>query len=102
VVGDTASGSGSAARAHILVKPVAAGLRTNLMIATDRRTYHLDRAHIAGASRNNGARGKVAKRSEKGPSAAARTMKMIWNRTPVTPDSMSFTKPVSERRKHSI
>ena len=42
VVGDTASGSGSAARAHILVKPVASGLRTNLMIATDRRTYHLE------------------------------------------------------------
>lgn len=42
VVGDTASGSGSAARAHILVKPVAASLRTNLMIATDRRTYHLE------------------------------------------------------------
>jgi type IV secretion system protein TrbG len=42
IVGDTASGSGSAARAHILVKPVAAGLKTNLMIATDRRTYHLD------------------------------------------------------------
>ncbi|HAY06805.1 MAG TPA: P-type conjugative transfer protein TrbG, partial [Hyphomonas sp.] len=39
---NTASGSGSAARAHILVKPVAAGLRTNLMIATDRRTYHLE------------------------------------------------------------
>lgn len=42
IVGDTASGSGTAARAHILVKPVAAGLRTNLMIATDRRTYHLE------------------------------------------------------------
>ncbi|PKP79693.1 MAG: P-type conjugative transfer protein TrbG [Alphaproteobacteria bacterium HGW-Alphaproteobacteria-18] len=42
IVGDTASGSGSAARAHILVKPVAAGLQTNLMIATDRRTYHLE------------------------------------------------------------
>ncbi|MBK8198995.1 MAG: P-type conjugative transfer protein TrbG [Acidobacteria bacterium] len=42
VVGDTASGSGATARAHILVKPVAAGLRTNLMIATDRRTYHLE------------------------------------------------------------
>ncbi|HRJ00875.1 MAG TPA: P-type conjugative transfer protein TrbG, partial [Hyphomonas sp.] len=42
VVGDTASGSGSAARAHILVKPVTSGLRTNLMIATDRRTYHLE------------------------------------------------------------
>ena len=42
VVGDTVSGSGASARAHVLVKPVSAGLRTNLMIATDRRTYHLE------------------------------------------------------------
>ncbi|MBA3069129.1 MAG: P-type conjugative transfer protein TrbG [Hyphomonas sp.] len=42
VVGDTQSGSGPAARAHVLVKPVAPGLTTNLMIATDRRTYHLE------------------------------------------------------------
>jgi type IV secretion system protein VirB9 len=42
VVGNTSSGSGAGARAHILVKPISAGLRTNLMIATDRRTYHLE------------------------------------------------------------
>lgn len=42
VVGDTLSGSGPSARAHVLVKPIAAGLSTNLMIATDRRTYHLE------------------------------------------------------------
>lgn len=42
VVGDTVSGAGNEARAHVLVKPVAAGLVTNLMIATDRRTYHLE------------------------------------------------------------
>ena len=42
VVGDTRSGSGAGARAHVLVKPVAAGLTTNLMIATNRRTYHLE------------------------------------------------------------
>lgn len=42
VVGDTVSGSGGTARAHVLVKPIGAGLRTNLMIATDRRTYHLE------------------------------------------------------------
>src|SRR5216683_1565030 len=41
VVGDTTSGTGSAKQVHILVKPFAAGLRTNLVIATDRRTYHL-------------------------------------------------------------
>jgi type IV secretion system protein TrbG len=42
VVGDTVSGSGPTARAHVLVKPISAGIRTNLMVATDRRTYHLE------------------------------------------------------------
>ncbi len=42
VVGDTVSGSGAAQRAHVLVKPISAGIRSNLMIATDRRTYHLE------------------------------------------------------------
>jgi type IV secretion system protein VirB9 len=42
IVGDTTSGSGVARRAHILVKPSAAGLRTNLVITTDRRVYHLE------------------------------------------------------------
>ena len=42
VVGDTVSGAGANARAHVLVKPIAADLTTNLMIATDRRTYHLE------------------------------------------------------------
>jgi type IV secretion system protein VirB9 len=40
-VGDTTSGSGEAKRVHILVKPFAAGLKTNLIITTDRRAYHL-------------------------------------------------------------
>lgn len=42
VVGDTVSGAGPTARAHVLVKPITADLSTNLMIATDRRTYHLE------------------------------------------------------------
>lgn len=41
IVGDTTSGTGSARRTHILVKPSAPGLKTNLVIATDRRIYHL-------------------------------------------------------------
>lgn len=41
VIGDTTSGSGPAKRTHILVKPVGAGLRTNLVITTDRRVYLL-------------------------------------------------------------
>jgi len=41
VIGDTTSGSGSDKRTHILVKPFSAGLSTNLVITSDRRTYHL-------------------------------------------------------------
>jgi P-type conjugative transfer protein TrbG len=40
-VGDTTSGTGDAKRVHILVKPFAAGLNTNLIITTDRRAYHV-------------------------------------------------------------
>lgn len=42
VIGDTTSGTGPTRRTHILVKPSAIGLATNLVIATDRRTYHVD------------------------------------------------------------
>ena len=42
VVGDTTSGEGTTAQVHILVKPIAADLETNLVITTDRRTYHLE------------------------------------------------------------
>jgi type IV secretion system protein TrbG len=41
VIGDTSSGSGDTRRTHVLVKPFAAGLATNVVITTDRRTYHL-------------------------------------------------------------
>lgn len=40
-VGDTTSGSGADKRVHILVKPYAAGLSTNLVVTTDRRVYRL-------------------------------------------------------------
>ena len=42
VVGDTTSGEGVTSQVHILVKPIAADLETNLVITTDRRTYHLE------------------------------------------------------------
>jgi len=41
VIGDTTSGAGEGRRVHVLVKPFAPGLRTNLIITTDRRFYHL-------------------------------------------------------------
>ena len=42
IIGDTISGSGPMARVHILVKPTRPDLATNLVINTDRRTYHLE------------------------------------------------------------
>jgi type IV secretion system protein VirB9 len=42
VVGDTTSGEGKDAQVHVLVKPIGADLETNLLITTDRRTYHLE------------------------------------------------------------
>ena len=41
-VAETASGSGASLRPHVLVKPTASKLVTNLVIATDRRVYHVE------------------------------------------------------------
>ena len=42
IIGDTESGAGPTKRVHILVKPTRPDLVTNLVINTDRRTYHLE------------------------------------------------------------
>lgn len=42
IVGDTESGTGAAKRVHILVKPTRPDLVSNLVINTDRRTYHME------------------------------------------------------------
>ena len=48
IIGDTVSGSGAKARIHILVKPTRPNIATNLVINTDRRTYHVElRATLA-------------------------------------------------------
>jgi type IV secretion system protein VirB9 len=54
-VGDTTSGNGTSRQVHVLVKPFGSGLKTNLVIMTDRRTYHLvlqstDRVSMAAIS----------------------------------------------------
>jgi type IV secretion system protein VirB9 len=50
IIGDTSSGSGSARQVHVLVKPIAPGLTTNLVITTDRRTYHLALTSAGGSA----------------------------------------------------
>jgi type IV secretion system protein TrbG len=42
IIGDTESGTGTTKKVHILVKPTRPDLVTNLVINTDRRTYHLE------------------------------------------------------------
>ncbi|MCO8611168.1 P-type conjugative transfer protein TrbG [Burkholderia multivorans] len=49
IVGDTASGSGTSRRVAVMVKPVHAGIKTNLVITTSRRTYLLELTSTAKA-----------------------------------------------------
>ena len=42
VIGDTESGTGASRQVHILIKPTRPDLVSNLIINTDRRTYHLE------------------------------------------------------------
>jgi type IV secretion system protein VirB9 len=42
IIGDTESGPANAKRVHILVKPARPDVVTNLVINTDRRTYHME------------------------------------------------------------
>ncbi|WP_341021141.1 P-type conjugative transfer protein TrbG [Brevundimonas diminuta] len=42
IIGDTVSGAGASQRVHILAKPTRPDLSTNLVINTDRRTYHIE------------------------------------------------------------
>ncbi len=42
IIGDTTSGAAGTERVHILVKPTREDLKTNLVITTNRRTYHLE------------------------------------------------------------
>lgn len=49
IVADSESGAGAARQVHVLVKPVSPGLATNLLVATDRRTYHLELRSTEGA-----------------------------------------------------
>jgi P-type conjugative transfer protein TrbG len=42
IIGDTTSGAGRTERVHILVKPTRPDISTNLVVNTDRRTYHIE------------------------------------------------------------
>ena len=42
IIGDTVSGAGARRRVHILVKPTRSDIMTNMIINTDRRTYHVE------------------------------------------------------------
>ncbi len=42
IVGDTSSGTGVSVRVSVLVKPTRSGLKTNLVVTTNRRTYLIE------------------------------------------------------------
>ena len=76
VVGDTTSGEGKEAQVHILVKPIGADLETNLVITTDRRTYHLemrssDKTYMASVSWTYPAGELVSLRRQRDEAAAS-------------------------------
>ena len=76
VLADTSSGEGKTARVHILVKPTVPGIRTNLLIASDRRTYHLElhateNAYMASLSWTYPSASLLALKGEPGTNAAS-------------------------------
>jgi type IV secretion system protein VirB9 len=78
VVGDTSSGQGKDAIVHILVKPIGADLETNLVITTDRRTYHLemrssDKTYMASVSWIYPAAELISLRKQRAEAEAAAT-----------------------------
>lgn len=50
IVGDARSGAGAGAQAHVLVKPNAGNLTTNLVVMTDRRVYHIELKSVSGTA----------------------------------------------------
>ncbi len=42
IVGEALSGEGGSERVHLYIKPLMAGLKTNYIITTNKRVYHLD------------------------------------------------------------
>jgi type IV secretion system protein VirB9 len=74
-VGDTSSGNGQGKQVHVLVKPFAPSLKTNLVILTDKRTYHLalqstDRVSMAAISWSYPDDGLVSAKTGDAPTAA--------------------------------
>lgn len=49
IVDEARSGAGRGLQAHVLIKPSAANLSTNLLIMTDRRVYHVELRSVASA-----------------------------------------------------
>ena len=79
VVGDTTSGEGATGQVHILVKPIGADLETNLVITTDRRTYHLelrstDKTYMASVSWTYPASTLLALKADRAKTEAAHSV----------------------------
>lgn len=90
VIGDTISGSDGGKQVHILVKPYTAGLKTNLVVTTSRRTYHLElestpRTAMAAISWRYPQEEVMSKSVETPPSVPARPAQMG-----ISPETLRF------------
>jgi P-type conjugative transfer protein TrbG len=75
-VGDTSSGSAPTKQVHVMVKPFAPGLKTNIVILTDRHTYHLvaqstEHVSMAAVSWSYPGDGLIAEKGAQGGAPAA-------------------------------
>lgn len=82
IIGDTESGTGATRRIHILVKPTRSDLRTNLVINTDRRTYHVelrsaDRTYMASVSWSYPQNERVVLQEKNGADAASAVAEQV-------------------------
>jgi type IV secretion system protein VirB9 len=92
IIGDTESGAGATRRVHILVKPSRADLTTNLVINTDRRTYHIEmrataQTYMASLSWSYAADRLIALR---GRNAAAEAGQAVGTTTPTGLENLQF------------
>lgn len=76
MIADTLSGAGAAQKVHILVKPLRPDITTNLVINTDRRTYHIElratpEVYMASVSWSYPQDGLIALRGAQGNEARA-------------------------------
>ncbi len=92
VLGETEAGAGDAVQVIVLVKPMRAGLRTNIVLTTDQRTYLIDAVSTASGAYTSvlswtypqeEARAQAAERARQAALAAAVQAASVQDNIPI-------------------